>query len=208
MRLHCWIARSVRFAGRVFWSGVCEFRRRRHSHTMTKYQRIIFAGVVLCALSGGMIAALWSQPASHPDFELPIEWIIVNADASTRDAKILDAVVCDVLTNRALAPTCKGYGLVNKGAVRYTGFPASYKPKVPGYRFDSLPSSNNGSGLKFTLLLAGIWVDQPLPKNAMDDFRLLRLPYPAERGVLLSIYDSGGPTTNGNHITTTIGAPG
>jgi len=35
---------------------------------------------------------------------------------------------------------------------------------------------------------------------------MLRTPLPPERGVLLSVYNSGGPTKIGNTLTTVMGA--
>jgi hypothetical protein len=172
---------------------------------MTKHQRLVIAGVAACIVGLGATAALRSQPASQPDFGSPIHWVTVNADAASRDANILNSVIRDVLTNQELASTREFYGGMGNRTVRHTGFPPGYQPWVAGYYFEPLPSSNLGSGLKLTLLLSGIWIDQPPPKEAKDDFRTLRPPYPVERGALLSFYNSGGPTTNGNLLTTTMG---
>jgi hypothetical protein len=45
-----------------------------------------------------------------------------------------------------------------------------------------------------------------MPKDIITDFRMLRTPLPPERGVLLSVYNSGGPTKIGNTLTTVMGA--
>src|ERR1051325_6079891 len=50
-----------------------------------------------------------------------------------------------------------------------------------------------------------IWTDQPIPNEIKEDFRMLQ-PFAPERGALLSIYGSGGATTNGNTIRAVMGA--
>ena len=172
---------------------------------MRKHQRLVVAGVVTCIVGLWAAAALHSQPASQPDVGPPIHWVTVNADAASRDTNILDAIIRDVLTNQELASTREFYGGMGNRTVRHAGFPPGCQPRVAGYYFEPLPSSNLGSGLKLTLRFSGIWIDQPPPKEAKDNFRTLRPPYPAERGALLSFYNSGGPITNGNFLTTTMG---
>jgi hypothetical protein len=169
------------------------------------YQRILLIGVATGIAAIGVTGVLRSQPVTKRESEARVDWLFVSADAASRDTKILDAVVSDVLTNPVLDDIGKGYGKTTNRTVSYSGFPVSYAPAVPGYQFEILSDSNRGSGLKFTLSLGGIWIDRPPTKSAKDDFRILRPQAPAERGVLLSIYSSGGPTTNGNVITDTIG---
>jgi hypothetical protein len=175
------------------------------SHATTKHQRLVAAAVLTCIAGLWGAAALHSQLVAQPNIGSPIHWVTVNADAASRDTNILDAIIRDVLTNQELASTREFYGGVGTRTVRHAGFPPGYQPRLPGYYFEPLPSSNLGSGLKLTLNFSGIWIDQPPPKEAKDNFRKLRPSYPAERGALLSFYNSGGPTTNGNLLTTTMG---
>lgn len=162
-------------------------------------------GIVACFIGLWMNASLKSQSAPRSDYGTAIHWIAVDGDATSRDTNILNTIIRDALTNQVLASIREFYGGVSNRMVRYTGFPAGYRPNLAGYLFEPLPSSNFGSGLKLTLALSGMWIDQPTPERAKDDFRVLRPPYPAERGALLSFGNSGGPVTNGNFLTSTMG---
>jgi hypothetical protein len=171
---------------------------------MTRHQRILLAGVATCVIDLWAIATLKSQPASS-DSRSAIHWIAVSSDAASRDTKVLDVIIRDALTNQEFASTREFYGGVSNNTVRITGFPAGYKPDVPGYRFEPLPSSDHGSGLRLTLALGGMWIDQPPTADTKQLFGLFQ-PNRAERGALLSFYNSGGPVTNGNVLYDTLGA--
>jgi hypothetical protein len=177
---------------------------------MMKLRLAIAAASVLCFVGTHTISNLMAGQATDSElasFLAPqIRWIPVNSNAVSRNAAILDTVIHDVLTNQTFASTRKFYGQSLNTPIRHDGFPSSYKPNIPSYRFEPLCATNLGNGVKFTIFLAGIWTEKPIPKNIQDDFRILRPPLPPERGVLLSVYNSGGPTTNGNLLKTVMGA--
>jgi hypothetical protein len=171
---------------------------------MTKLHLAVTAAVIMCILGLHKISNLRAGQATDSELAsflaAQIYWIPVNSNSVSRDVTILDTVIRDVLTNRMFASTRQFYGHSLNAPIRPEGFPPGYKPNIPNYRFEPLCATNLGSGLNFTIFLAGIWTEQPIPKNIQDDFRMVRPPLPPERGVLLSLYNSGGPITNGNTL--------
>jgi hypothetical protein len=171
---------------------------------MTKLHLAITAAIIICFLGSHKISNLRARQATDSDLASflasQIHWIPVNSNAVSRDVAILDTVIRDVLTNQTFASTRQLYGHSLNAPIRHERFPPGYKPNIPNYRFEPLCATNPGSGLKFTIFLGGIWTEQPIPKNIQHDFRMVRPPLPPERGVLLSLYNSGGPITNGNTL--------
>jgi hypothetical protein len=163
----------------------------------------------MCFAGVHKISSLRAGPSTDSDLASylasQIRWITVNSNGVSREAAILDTVIRDVLTNRELASMREFYGCTQNTPVRYDHFPPGYEPSIPNYQFEPLSSTNLGSGPKFTISCGGIWTDQPIPNEIKEDFRMLQ-PFAPERGALLSIYGSGGATTNGNTIRAVMGA--
>ena len=161
---------------------------------MTRPQRIsVLVGIIALLIGGVLVAALRLQSRPSPDSDIGSDWVTVKADdAATRDTRILDAVIGDALTNKELASTMEFYGGTSNRTVRYTGFPAGYKPAVAGFDFVPLPSESR-RGRKLTISLGGLWIDHAPPK---DKFGFIT-PEEPKRAVLLSIYNSGDGTIGG-----------
>lgn len=118
-----------------------------------------------------------------------------KTNTERRDAAILDAILGDALTSKELAPMIQFYGGVTNRTVRYTRFPAGYKPSVPGYRFLPLPRKHETlprpvPGSHLTIVFSGLWVDSPPPK---DEFRSVSDEKP-KQGAMLGIYNPGNGT--------------
>ncbi len=156
---------------------------------MTKLPRISVFGGIAVLLTCVLVAALNLQSRAGPDSDVGSAWVAVKTNAATRDTRILDAIVGDALTNKRLASTMEFYGGDSIRTVRYTGFPAGYKPTAPGYEFVPLPREP-ATGRKLTILLRRLWIDHDLPK---DEFSF-GLDQATKRGARLAIFNSGDGT--------------
>ena len=159
---------------------------------MTNLQRISVLSGITVLLTSVLVTALRSQSRAGSDSDIGSAWVVVKTNAATRDARVLDAIIGDALTNKELASTMKFYGGESNRTVRYTGFPAGYKPTVPSYEFVALPREP-ATGRKLTILLSGLWIDSAPPK---DKFTFI-LPEAPKRGALLGISNSGDGTIGG-----------
>jgi hypothetical protein len=160
---------------------------------MTKPQRtFVLLGILALLIAGVLIAVLRLRSRPSPNSDIGVAWVTVKTNAAKRDTGILDAVIGDALTNKELASTMEFYGGASNRTVRYTGFPAGYKPTVPGYEFVALPREP-ATGRKLTISLGGLWIDRAPPK---DKFTFI-LPKAPKGGALLGIYNSGGGTIGG-----------
>lgn len=157
---------------------------------MTKPQRILLIGSVSALIvAGAVFAALRLQSRPTQVSGNGSGWVTVKAGGGSPESRILDAVIADALTNKMLARTRQFYGGGSNRTVRYAGFPAGYEPAVAGYDFIP-PPSEHSTGRRLTIVLGGLWVDRPPPK---DDFFFM-LPEVPQGGVLLSIYNTGSGT--------------
>ena len=159
---------------------------------MTKLPRISALGGITMLLTGVLVASLRMQSGAGPDSDIGSAWVTVKTNAASPDARILDAIIGDALTNKELASTMKFYGGVSNRTVRYTGFPSGYKPTVLGYEFVALPREP-ATGRRLTISLSGLWIDSAPPK---DGFKFIS-PEAPKRGALFDIYNSGDGTIGG-----------
>jgi len=150
------------------------------------------AFTILLLVVGMLISLRQALSCRSSDSGDDSPWVIVKADAARQDAKILDAIFADILTNKVLASITKFYGGPKYRRIRYDGFPRGYTPTVPGYVLTPLPKESS-IGLRLTVALDGLWLHQPPPK---DKFAFLGITLP-QRGALLGVYNSGSGTIGG-----------
>ena len=156
---------------------------------------VLAVGVVGC----GTVAPSKLEQAAALGSGAPHKSTTPKSRWDLREKKVLDAAIKDVLTNPSLSSTREFYGGSDVRTVRYSGFPVGYRPEVAGYLFEPCASPGGGRGLRLTICLSGIWIDQPLPKNTYP-FCPPTIP---ERAVILGIYNSGDlsiDTPDLNHV--------
>lgn len=129
-------------------------------------------------------------------------WITVTGDKSSRDSRVLNAAIQDVLSDSQLGNTMSFYGEPNDRTVRYAlgAWPSGYTPKVRDYEFEAVrwPQVYPGNEPKhLTIGLSALWLDGQPPSDNWFSLVFSSHLKPPNKGLVLYVTNTGGGTIGG-----------
>ena len=160
-------------------------------------------GLILLCAAILAIVHLSRPQASQPRPPTPPPWVTISGESSNRDTLIFNAAVTDTLTNPAVAGELEFYGGQHIKTVLYAGFPAGFKPAVPGFRFEpwdrrSADQPTGGARPKQLLVgLGGCWIDRAPGTNEIGSFFFR----PLTNGLILTVGNAGGGTVGSGWVS-------